>query len=288
MGKNQGTCGSCWAFSTVCAIEGANVVNGKSNNVSEPIAGTLISLSEQELIDCSTSDAGCNGGNPIFAFRDMIKHKMGLEAEDEYPYAADNGICLANKTREQVFITDWTYVSNNEDQIAAALVKYGPLAISVNSTILQFYRKGVLQPTVENCDPKGVDHGVNIVGFGEEQGVPYWTVRNSWGVFWGERGYYRIVRGTNACGLANEVKGVLGTSQVPVEPIPKDNLDDLPWDLIIDLVILFVILSAAVSILCCLMKACWACIRRCCCCCRRRSRVISQGNDNPLLVVERK
>jgi len=195
--KNQAQCGSCWAFSTVANIEGVNFLKTKQ----------LVSLSEQELVDCDkkTGDMGCQGGLPSNAFKDMIENKIGLELETDYPYTAANGKCTAVSSKEKIFISNWTTISSDEDQMAAALIKYGPLSIGINASPMQFYHGGVSSPWKIFCNPKSIDHGVAIVGFGEDNGKKYWTIRNSWGETWGEKGYYRIIRGTNACGLTSMV-----------------------------------------------------------------------------------
>merc|ERR1711977_399413 len=107
--KNQGQCGSCWAFATVANIEGVNFVATKQ----------LISLSEQELVDCDKSDNGCGGGLPSNAYKNMISNKMGLEMETKYPYQAQNEKCEVQSSEEKVFVTNWKQISQDEDQIAA-------------------------------------------------------------------------------------------------------------------------------------------------------------------------
>merc|ERR1719240_2233585 len=169
--KNQAQCGSCWAFSTVANIEGVNFLATKK----------LLSLSDQELVDCDkkTGDQGCQGGLPSNAFKDMIANKIGLELESDYPYKARNGQCSAAQSKEKVFISNWTTISTDEDQIAAALMKYGPLAIGINAGPMQFYQGGVAKPWKVLCNPQKLDHGVAIVGFGEDSGEKYWIIRNS-------------------------------------------------------------------------------------------------------------
>merc|ERR1712190_278156 len=122
--KDQKQCGSCWAFATVANIEGVNFLKTQK----------LLSLSEQELVDCDkkTGDQGCSGGLPSNAFKDMIQNNIGLETEAAYPYTAQNGKCQASSSKEVAFIGGWKAISTDEDQIAAALMQYGPLAIGIN------------------------------------------------------------------------------------------------------------------------------------------------------------
>jgi len=202
--KNQAQCGSCWAFATVANIEGAGFVS----------TGKLVSLSEQELVDCDTKtgDQGCQGGLPSNAFKDMIENQMGLELESQYPYLAADGQCHAAKAKEVAFISGWQQISTNEDQIAAALVKYGPLAIGINAGPMQFYHGGISSPWRLLCNPRALDHGVALVGFGKTFFKKYWIIRNSWGKSWGENGYYRIVRGRGACGLNTMVSTATGVT----------------------------------------------------------------------------
>lgn len=194
--KNQASCGSCWAFSAVAMIEGAAFVAHKK----------LFSLSEQELVDCVREiNHGCDGGIPSDAYPEMIQKNIGLETGSDYPYKARDQTCKAKVSKEKVFIGGWAQISTNEDQIAAALMQYGPLSIGLNAGTLQFYRGGVAHPWKSLCNPAGVNHGVALVGFGIESGVKYWKIRNSWGERWGENGYFRMIRGTGACGLNTAV-----------------------------------------------------------------------------------
>jgi cathepsin F len=200
--KDQGQCGSCWAFSTVANIEGVGAVE----------TGKLLDLSEQQLVDCDTADSGCNGGLPSNAFQFMIDQGMGLEGETAYPYTAADGSCHDAKAQEKAFITAWHQISTDETQIASSLQQYGPLSIGINANTLQFYTGGVANPSKMLCNPSALDHGVAIVGFGSDGGQDYWTIRNSWGSSWGESGYFRMVRGSGACGLNTDVTTATGVS----------------------------------------------------------------------------
>lgn len=196
--KNQGQCGSCWSFATVASIEGSNYL---TNN-------QLVSLSEQELVDCSVSDNGCQGGLPSRAYEDLLENKAGLELENAYPYSAVQKGCKADTSLEKVFIDSWVPVAKSEDMIAAALMQYGPLAIALNAEPMQMYMGGISDPWF--CSPSGIDHAVTLVGFGSEK-KEHWIIKNSWGAEWGESGYYRLVRGKEKCGMNLMVTAAVAT-----------------------------------------------------------------------------
>jgi len=220
--KDQGQCGSCWSFATVANIEGTYFnQNGK-----------LESLSEQELVSCDKTDNGCNGGLPSNAVKWLIAQKHGLELESEYKYDGRDEACSIDKSKERVFVYNWVQVNvGKEDEMAAALVKYGPLSIGINAMFMQFYFGGVANPPALLCDPKMLDHGVTIVGYNEESGQQYWIIRNSWGPGWGEKGYYWIVRGTGACGLDQMVTTATETGKTPKLGEGEEwNVDDMGSD----------------------------------------------------------
>jgi cathepsin F len=193
--KNQGQCGSCWAFSTTGNVEGQYFLEKQGRE--------LVSLSEQQLVDCDTVDQGCNGGLPSNAYV-YIEKAGGLETETVYPYTAEDGTCQFSQKSTVVKVGNWTALPTDEGELATWLVDNGPISIGINAEWMQTYVGGVSDPLF--CDPSSLDHGVLIVGYGVNTDIiglktPYWIIKNSWGASWGESGYYLIVRGKGKCGL---------------------------------------------------------------------------------------
>ena len=195
--RDQGMCGSCWAFSTVANLEGLYY----------KLKGVAVDLSEQILVDCDTYDSACNGGLMEYAFQ-WIKEN-GMETEEDYPYTGYKGSCKADPSKYiDMKVTGWkklgsstsTWSPVDEEEIKEFLYETGPLAIALNANPLQTYSGGILDKTSSQCPVSGINHAVTLVGYGAESGVDYWIVKNSWGANWGENGYFRIRRGTGTCG----------------------------------------------------------------------------------------
>lgn len=189
--KNQGSCGSCWAFSAVGCAEGAHFVN----------TSKLVSLSEQELVDCDGTCMGCNGGWVQMALS-WAKSKGGFMTEAAYPYTAVKGTCMFNASQSVVRVTNiYNLLPNRPSKMQEYMMTYGPISVSLDASKFNSYLSGIMNGT--DCSVITSNHAVLIVGWGvdSETGTEYWIIKNSWGPLWGENGYIRIVRGTNACNV---------------------------------------------------------------------------------------
>jgi len=204
--KDQGQCGSCWAFSATEAVESAWFYAGK----------TLPILSPQEIVDCDKTDGGCNGGDTPTAYEFVIK-EGGLESEASYPYTAKNGNCKFNSSKVVATISSYkwaippcntaaTHACTNQDE--AGLLTFvkntGPVSICVDAEPWQTYTSGVYGGAGCLYGYYDLDHCVHLTGYGVENGKQYWLVKNSWGTNWGEKGYIKLAFGSNVCGVADE------------------------------------------------------------------------------------
>jgi len=193
--KDQGQCGSCWSFSATGSMEGANFV---ANN-------ELLSLSEQQLVDCADKiNHGFNGGLMDYAFRYVINNK-GITSEANYPYTAKDGTCNpAEEASSVVTISDYNDVPQNDESQLMAAVALQPVSVAIDAegTSFQLYKSGVYN---SECGTN-LDHGVLVVGYGTENGLDYWKVKNSWSSSWGDEGYIKMARNTKnpegQCGIA--------------------------------------------------------------------------------------
>jgi len=208
--KDQGQCGSCWAFSAVQTVESAYLMDHNNTD-----ASTFL-LSEQQVVSCDTTDAGCNGGDLPSAF-DYVESAGGLTTETAYPYTSgdgDSGTCKSFSPMIGTTPKAYRYATptctgscNNQDEgtLAANMATVGPIGICVNAARWQNYAGGVMSK--KSCGShkyRKLDHCVQLVGFESIDDSGYWIVKNSWASDWGEDGYIYLAYGSNTCGVADE------------------------------------------------------------------------------------
>jgi len=208
--KNQGQCGSCWAFSTTGAIEGCVQI----------ATGKLISVSEQELVSCSKTSHGCHGGWPTRAM-EWVKSNGGIDTERDYPYTHQDDYCNRQKQGNKVVVTnDHINVRGNSDSAFVGALNKGPVAVLIDAEDRNFqsYRGGIMTQSCGN----NLDHAVLAVGYDSQS----YTIKNSWGNWWGEKGYIRFARrvgdnGYGKCGVLMQPSQPVACKLVgPAPPTP--------------------------------------------------------------------
>ena len=232
--KDQGSAGSCWAFSTVGNVEGQWARK----------TGNVTSLSAEQLVDCDNQNCGAHGGWPYRAYT-YIKKVGGISTENDYPYCVGGATlkrpkCFPCMTDDWAWrcqhlsrcnqsqscsaklntnnfvpglkVKSWIAIEKNEAAMKNALFQHGPLSVILNAQQLQFYQHGVWN--LPDCDKLDLDlHAVLLVGYGTEKGVngnePYWLIKNSWGMKWGTGGYFKLARGNGTCGVDQKVTSAI-------------------------------------------------------------------------------
>ncbi|XP_047983974.1 procathepsin L-like [Leguminivora glycinivorella] len=187
--KDQGQCGSCYIFSAIGDIEGQYAIKHKQ----------CLALSEGQALDCLDSGT-CDGGVMDYVMQELAATENKLEKESDYPYHEKKQNCTEDASKGVVLVTGGNTIAiANEEELKNKLVNLGPLAVALNAFDFNHYKKGILEP--DQCTGYRSNHGVLLVGYGEENGKKFWIIKNSWGAGWGEKGYVRLLRGVNACGM---------------------------------------------------------------------------------------
>ncbi|CAG2100714.1 unnamed protein product [Medioppia subpectinata] len=197
--KDQAHCGGCWAFSTTAGIESQIAIN----------SGKLVTLSEENLIDCSrTGNKGCGGGNMVYAYDYIIKNG-GIDSEPSYPYSSaintTDHPCVYKAASKLATLEDYEYKApGSESDLTAQVANVGPISVGFDAsqkTKIRLYKSGVYSDP--NCSSTVLNHAVTVVGYGNENGKDFYLVKNSWGTAFGNKGYFKLARNAgNMCGVA--------------------------------------------------------------------------------------
>jgi C1A family cysteine protease len=203
MVKDQGACGSCWTFGSTGALEGAWKI--KNNQ--------LISLSEQQIVDCAwinwgaegESTLGCNGGFAAPAYQWVINN-MGIATESDYVYLAQDGMCRASDRSSGVQVKGYVNVTAFSEDALLSAIAIGPVAIAIDASLdtFRFYGSGVYYDPKCRSGLDYLDHEVLAIGYGTLDGSNYWLVKNSWSTHWGDNGFIMMSRKNNNCGVASQ------------------------------------------------------------------------------------
>ncbi|CAH1401291.1 unnamed protein product [Nezara viridula] len=192
--KDQGQCGSCYAFSAIGSLEAQHFIK----------TGKLVSLSEQNIVDCSRPQGnyGCDGGYMISSFHYIFQNN-GIDTELAYGYEALEGACRFQPSAVGATLRGYGTVASSEKSLQAAIIDIGPISVGIHVNNNFFAYGGAIFDD-GSCDPNVINHAVLVVGFGSAGGQDYWIVKNSWSSLWGENGYMKIARNKgNMCGIAS-------------------------------------------------------------------------------------
>ncbi|KAF4516387.1 hypothetical protein B566_EDAN008510 [Ephemera danica] len=217
--KDQKKCGSCWAFATTGVIEGQLFKK----------TGQLISLSEQNLVDCSRSNEGCCGGYVYKAYNDINSTIGGLVPSKLYPYEGKRDDCRFQPDQSVVKVLRYTEIEfGNEIELKEAVANIGPIAVAFqvvkDPSKFKQYETGIYSDTLCTNSKSELNHEMLLVGYGVQNGKDYWIVKNSWGENWGENGYARIKSGGNTCGIASDATFPIIVPVSASEPTSHDEL----------------------------------------------------------------
>ena len=196
--KDQGQCGSCWAFSAIQTCESIYALESKE----------LLSFSESNLVDCCRQCFGCGGGSPFLAINYITREQRGqFNTEKDYPYAPSQAwFCWYDSSKAVGYVTGYVSVDeDSEEDLKEKVGTLGPASIGIESSLADFhsYKSGIYNNP--ECSVGNLNHAVGCVGYGSENGTEYWIVRNSWGTIWGEDGYMRMARNAgNMCRIASD------------------------------------------------------------------------------------